>query len=137
MTDGPGPALPTPPSRWRGERGQAAVELALVLPFVVVLALVVLQVGLVVRDQVLVAHAAREGARQAAVDGDPGAVRKAVLAGSRLDPSAVRVEVGARGGPGSRVTVVIRYAAPTDVPIVGALVGAVALTDRATMRVER
>ena len=47
------------------------MELALVLPLVVALLLAVVQVGLIVRDQVLVVHAAREAAREAAVDPDP------------------------------------------------------------------
>ena len=48
------------------DRGQAVVELALAVPLVCVLALGVAQVGLVVRDQLLVHHAAREAARAAA-----------------------------------------------------------------------
>ena len=49
------------------DRGQSTVEFALVLPLVVMVLLLVVQVGLVVRDQVLVVHAAREAARAAAV----------------------------------------------------------------------
>ena len=41
------------------QRGQAAVELALALPLVALLLLAVVQVGLVVRDQVLTTPAAR------------------------------------------------------------------------------
>ncbi|MEY2448174.1 MAG: TadE-like protein [Acidimicrobiaceae bacterium] len=43
----------------RRERGQATVEAALVLPLVVLLLLAVVQVGLLVRAEVLVTHAAR------------------------------------------------------------------------------
>lgn len=123
--------------RGRQECGQAAVELALVLPLVVALALAVIQVALVARDQILVTHAAREGAREAAVEPDPALVRDAVLAGSRLDAARLVVDVGPRGAVGSRVEVVVRYRAPTDVPLVGPLVGDVTLGDRAVMRVER
>ncbi|MGH9183312.1 MAG: TadE family protein [Acidimicrobiales bacterium] len=126
------------PAGWaRGDRGQAAVEVALVLPLITVLALALLQVAVVVRDQVLVTHAAREGAREAAVSSAPGAARQAALAGARLVPARLRVEVSGRDGPGSRVRVVARYSAPTDLPVVGALVGDVTLTASATMRVER
>ena len=73
-------------TRWRrGDEGQAAVELALVLPLVVALLLAVVQVGLIVRDQVLVVHAAREAAREAAVDPDPAAALRAAASGSRCD----------------------------------------------------
>lgn len=124
-------------SRLGTERGQAAVELALVLPLVAALALALLQVALVGRDQVLVTHAAREAAREAAVSSDPGRPRQAALAGARLEADRLDVESSGRGRPGSRVTVVVRYRSPTDVPIVGSLVGDVHLSASAAMRVER
>ena len=119
------------------ERGQAAVELALVLPVVTLLALLLLQVALVVRDQVLVVHAAREGAREAAVSTEPDAARLGALAGGPLDAERAEVRASGREGPGSRVEVEVRYTSPTDVPLLGPLVGDVALWASATMRVER
>lgn len=119
------------------DRGQAAVELALVLPLVAALALALLQVALVVRDQVLVVHAAREGARAAAVSDDPGAAQAAALAGASLIPDRVVVEASGRGEAGSRVRVLVRYVSVTDLPLVGPLVGDVELSGSASMRVER
>lgn len=119
------------------DQGQAAVELALVLPLVAALALALLQVALVVRDQVLVVHAAREGARAAAVSDDSGAARGAALAGAGLAPDRVVVEASGRGGAGSRVRVLVRYVSVTDLPLVGALVGNIELSGSASMRVER
>ena len=121
----------------RAERGQAAVELALVLPLLALLALALLQVALVVRDQVRVTFGAREGARQAAVEEDEGSVRQAVAASTRLAGDRLEVDVGSRGEPGSRVTVRVAYRAPTDLPLVGRLVGDVHLEGEAAMRVER
>ncbi|HEX2275403.1 MAG TPA: TadE/TadG family type IV pilus assembly protein [Acidimicrobiales bacterium] len=123
--------------RGRGDGGQAAVELALVLPLVLVAILAVVQVGLLVRDQVLVVHAAREAAREAAVQPAADAARQAALAGSRLEADRLAVTVSDRGGPGSRVRVEVRYRAPARVPIVGRAVGEVDLGASATMRVER
>ncbi|MCU1377664.1 MAG: hypothetical protein JWN29_647 [Acidimicrobiales bacterium] len=123
-------------TRRRDEAGQAAVELALCLPLVAALALALLQVTLVVRDQVLLTHAAREAAREAAVSADAAAVRRAATSGARLDPGRLDIEVRGRGAPGSRVTVVVGYRSPTAVPLVGALVGDVHLSSTATMRVE-
>jgi Flp pilus assembly protein TadG len=123
--------------RGRGDAGQAAVELALVLPLVVVVLLAVVQVGLLVRDQVLVVHAAREAARQTAVDPAADAARQAAVAGSRLEPDRMAVTVSDRGGPGSRVRVEVRYRVPARVPVVGQAVGDVTLQAAATMRVER
>jgi len=117
--------------------GQAAVELALALPLVALLLLTVVQLGLLVRDQVLVVHAAREGARQAAVDGAPDAARKAALGSTGLPSRGLTVSMSGRGGPGSHVRVEVRYRAPTDVPLVGAALGDMTLHASATMRVER
>src|SRR5215831_11616137 len=79
------------PGRVR-ESGQSTVEFAFVLPLVVLAALAVIQVGLVVRDQLGVVHAAREAARAASVDRDPGAPLRAAR---RTMPGA-DVEVGDR-----------------------------------------
>src|SRR3954470_19818831 len=118
----------------RPDGGQAAVELALVLPLVFVVLLGVVQVLIVGRDQIAVVHAAREGARAAAVAADPtGDGTRAARAAAGLDPGRLNVAVGSDG---ERVTVVVRYDVPTDVPLVGALVGDVTVTGRATMQVE-
>ena len=119
------------------QRGQAAVELALVLPLLALLALALVQVALVVRDQVRVTFGAREGARQAAVEDDERTVRQAVVASTRLNGDRLEVDVGDRGDPGSSVSVRVAYRAPTDLPLVGRLVGDVHLEGVATMRVER
>ena len=123
-------------SRWRAERAQSSVEVALLLPVVVLLLLAALQVGLLARDVVLVTHAAREAARAAAVDADPAAASRAAAGSSGLSDERLGVRVTGRGTAGSRVTVTVTYRAPTHVPIVGSLVGDRTLTSTATMRVE-
>lgn len=119
------------------ERGQATVEAALVLPLVVVLLLAVVQVGLLVRAEVLVTHAAREAARAAAVDPDPDAPVEAATSATTLDKGRMEVRVQGRNGAGSRVEVEVTYSAATDVPLVGGLMGDVTLHASATMRVEQ
>jgi Flp pilus assembly protein TadG len=118
------------------EGGQSAVELVLALPVLAVLVLALLQVVLVVRDQVLLTHAAREAAREAAVADDDDAGRRGALAAARLDGDRLEVRTSGRDGPGSRVTATLTYRSPTDVPVVGAMVGDVRLTASVTMRVE-
>jgi len=118
------------------DRGQATVEVALILPVLATLLLAVVQVGLVVRDQILVTHAAREAARSAAVDPAPAAARAAAVDGSGLPAARLDLTVSGRAGPGSRVRVRIGYRTPTDVPLVGRLVGDLVLRAEATMRVE-
>ena len=76
-----------PPSSWPSPSRSSSPALLLVL-----------QVGLVVRAQVLVVHAAREAARAAAVGEGPPPL-------DGLDPARTTVEVaGAGGAPGGRVT---------------------------------
>ena len=123
----------TTPRASPGEQGQAAVELALAFPIVMVLLLALVQVTLVVRDQVAVIHAAREGARAAAAtgatagDGEAAAHQATALESGRL---SVQIAMG----PEVRATV--RYRSPTDVPLVGRLLGDVTVQATATMRAE-
>jgi Flp pilus assembly protein TadG len=124
-------------TRGARDEGQAAVELALVLPLIAVVLLALVQAGLVIRDQILVVHAAREAAREAVVDPAPGAPAKAAAASSTLDGGRLTVESTGRGQAGSRVRIHVRYRAPTDVPVVGAALPDVTLEGSATMRVER
>lgn len=125
------------PSRARrGDEGQAAVELALVLPLVAFLLLALVQVALVVRDQVLVVHAAREAARAAAVDPTPTAARRAALAGAPLAESRLRLELSGHQKAGDQVEVVVSYRSPTNASIVGALIPDIVLRAQASMRRE-
>jgi len=94
-----------------GERASAAVEFALVLPLVLIMALALVQVGLLVKDQLILAGAARAGAREGAVSRE--------------------------GGAGSAVRVSMLYHAPVAVPFVGWLFpSSVDLSANATMRQE-
>jgi len=122
------------PVRLRGpERGQATVEFAFVLPLVVLSALAVMQVGLVVRDQLGVVHAAREAVRVASVQRDPAA---AVRAARRTLPGA-SVDVGVRPAIGDDISVTVEYRSITSLPLVGVLFPDPELRSTATMRVER
>jgi Flp pilus assembly protein TadG len=121
------PASPGP------DAGQATVELALALPVVLLLGLVLVQATLVLRDQLVVVHAAREAARATSLDPDPArpqAAAEAVLPGAR-------VRSGRRPPAGELVAVEVHYRSVTAVPVVGPMLGDVALQARAVMRVER
>jgi Flp pilus assembly protein TadG len=122
----------------RREAGTAAIEFALVLPLVLVVALALLQVGLLVRDRLLIEAAARAGARAAAVEADAGAVRSAALAAAPdLDPAFITIGISRAGSQGDPVTVSIAYDDPVRVPLVEWLFGAsIALDVDATDRQE-
>ena len=103
----------------RDERGSAALEFALVLPLLLVLTLAMVQVGLIVRDSVVLTAAARAGAREAAVSADDARVRSAVDdAAPDLDTTAIDVTItrSARGDPAG---VSLAYDNPIRVPFVG------------------
>ncbi len=123
-------------TRRRSHGGQATVELVLVLPVVVLALLLVIQVGLIARAQVLVVNAAREGARAAAVEG-PDAARAAVTGSPGMLADRVSVAAATESGQtADLVRVKVRYRVPTDVPLVGPLVGDPTLTAEVVMRAE-
>lgn len=118
-------------------RGSAAVELALVLPLVLFAALALVQVGLFGKDALLVAQAAREGAREAAVTTDESRVRDSVIRGGGLAEDRAEVEIERSGGAGDPVTVLVRYRSVVVVPLVEWLFPEeITLSASATMRQE-
>ncbi len=115
------------------DAGQAAVELALVLPLVVMMMLLVVEVGLVGRDQVLVVHAAREAARAASVGASDDEVRGAAVSAGPLASDRLRVEVARHAQSGGRVEVRVTYRSRTDLPLIGPLLPDIDLSAEATM----
>jgi Flp pilus assembly protein TadG len=117
------------PRRRRSQRGQATVEFALVLPAVVIVMLLLFQVLAVGRDYLLVVHTTREAARAAAADpngDDAVAVVQHSLPGARL----------ALHRSGETITAEVRYAAKTDMPIVGRMLPDVDLRSALAMWIE-
>jgi len=117
----------------RRDGGQATVELALVLPVVALLLLAIIQFTVVGHGEVVTVHAAREGARAAAVGADDGAVRAAVVRQSSLPAGRVEITVSRDR---ETVTVTVRYRQATDIAMVGPLIPDVDHTASATMRRE-
>ncbi len=115
------------------DRGQATVEAALLLPIVALVLLVVVQVGIVVHARVMVTHAAREGARIAAVGGSDNEIREAVAVAGDLPVHRFNVEVYRSD---KRVTVEVVYHEVTAVPLVGEFFDSQKLTSTASMRLE-
>jgi hypothetical protein len=115
------------------EGGQATAEFALLLPLVLVFGLVLVQVALVLRDQLVVVQAAREAARAASLDADPAraqAAAQAVLPGAEVRRSP-------RPPVGEMVSVEVGYRSVTALPVVGPLLPDPWVSARAVMQVER
>lgn len=127
--------------RHRGAQGQAAVELALLLPLLAMMALFLAQLALTARDQIMVTHSAREAARAVAVGEDASAAgraslaRRAALGAARLDPQRLQVRVDelATGD----VSVRVEYRSPVRFAALAALVDELAVSGEAVMRDER
>jgi Flp pilus assembly protein TadG len=121
----------------RRERGQTTVELALCLPFVILVIAVVIEAGMVGADQVRLWHAARETARIAAVDGDLDAIREGTER-SGLDNVEITVEpVDANRAQGAPVRVDLVRRAGGHVPFADLLLSHVIQRAHATMRIEQ
>jgi hypothetical protein len=104
-----------------------------VLPVVVVALLLVVQTGLVVRDRVLVVHAARVAARAVAVEPTPAAARAALREAGGADGFRVSLAGDLESGGLATVTVT---ASPTTLPLLGRVVGGIELRERLAVRVE-
>jgi Flp pilus assembly protein TadG len=115
----------------RPDEGQAVVELALSLPLVFLVLLGVVQVGLVVRDQLLVDHLAREAARAAAPAAAPVAAARSSVAGEPDDRAGVAVRL-----TDQQVRVSVTMVNRTDVPLVGLFLPDVTLRGTVTMQRE-
>ena len=99
---------------WRnGERGQALIELALVLPLIFVFTLVMVDFGIALDRREVLQHAVREGARHAAVAANIDAIKQRTVDQSQGVLSLADVSVcyldtngnGRGGDPGDDVRV--------------------------------
>ncbi len=126
--------IPTPSlSVLRDERGASAVEFALTLPVLVMILVGTLEFGMAYNQYLAITHAAREGARMAAVGAyDEAAVRADAYP---VNPTSVSLTYpeGQQHGSPAQVTVradfhlSIPFVTTTDLP----------LQSQAEMRIER
>ena len=121
-------------ARSKTEEGQSTVEFALVLPLVLILILGLLQIGVLVRDQIMVLGAAREGVREAIVTPDHGAISAAASNAAPGLKLSVQVNRGSERGEPARVNV---SAPPVQLPLIGEIVSGMTLKASATMRIEK
>lgn len=117
------------------ETGSATVELALLIPLLLLLMAMVVEVAVIGRLHVEVVAAAREGARVAATVPDPATALAATTAalGERGEDARVRVHRPHVVGQAARVTVTVVHR--IGLPILGGW--SMPLSATAVMRVER
>ncbi|MDQ3758191.1 MAG: pilus assembly protein [Actinomycetota bacterium] len=117
----------------RPQQGQASVELALVLPLLIGLVVLLVEAGLVVKDYVLVAHAAREAARAAVVDARQAVAEEAARGQSGLDPARLRVELRRHR---QLVTAIVSYRHVLNVPFTPRKIREISMSVQVTGHVE-
>ncbi len=128
--------------RFRSERGQAAVEFALVVPFLCLIIVAILHFGKVMNYWLDLNHVASEGARLAAVNFaglSPATIKDRFLFGEQKAVSTVAI-CYASAGVGEPVTVQVTVpyhwvTLPSWIPIAGG--GTWNIKSRATMRQEQ
>lgn len=120
----------------KNERGAVAVEMAFVLPLLMVLILGLTAFGMLLNVYVGLIHSAREGARYAALRQDSSAVStRASVASPQLDSASMAVSMTIDGSPVSTITeadqgnpvrVTVSYPTPSLITELGAAVGNIA-----------
>ncbi|MBV1852177.1 TadE/TadG family type IV pilus assembly protein [Catellatospora tritici] len=94
----------------RRDRGAAAAELAMVLPLLMLILFGIIDFGLLLKAQISVTEAAREGARAATIDTTrPNAAADRVALVDPAYKAVVTAACGSSPTAGSNATVVVTY----------------------------
>ncbi len=127
----------------RCQRGQSLVEVALVLPILLVILLGIFDFGRAVFAFNTVSNAAREAARLAIVDQTASLiVAEGKQAALGLDPATVDVTFSVPGCSGSvligcQAKVIVDHQWRAITPIIGSLIGPIQLSSTTEMPIER
>ena len=114
----------------RSERGQATVELAVVLPFLLLVLLGIAELGMMLSAYLSVQTLAQRGAEDVGLGMSETAIVAQLdgLVPPDLNPAAVTIafspdESQGNWGFGTPVTVTVRYPYPVVAPLISSLVG--------------
>lgn len=124
----------------RNNRGQAIVELAILLPVLMLILMGILEFGRIFSAYMIISHASREGARTGSVGGSDIEIIAAVQGTSpTLDLSNMTITISTPAGRdrGDPLTVKIDYDVDLMVPLLGNVVGdPVSMDAETTIRIE-
>jgi len=126
--------------KMKNKKGQSIVELALLLPVILMLLLGIVEFGRVYGAYMVITNASRQGARVGAVGGDDVAIGDAVKdSANTLDQGAllwIPTRSG-EGGVGETITVTVTYDIQLYAPFIGSFTGNPIHMEAATsMRIE-
>jgi Flp pilus assembly protein TadG len=125
----------------RSEKGQALVELALIVPVLLLLVLGVFEFGRLLNAYMTVQHAAREGARLGILGATDAEIESRVLS-TAVSLDTTRMMVGIAPAKASRttgtiMTVSVTYSFKVIVPFIDVLLGSsLPIRSSLSMRVE-
>jgi len=125
----------------RRQAGQAAVELALVIPLLLLLVFGVFEFGRLLNAYLTLQHAAREGARLGvlgATDSEIIAVIESTAVTLRTSDLVIEISpIQAGRTAGTIMTVTVTYAFEVVVPVISGIIGSsLPITSTLSMRVE-
>jgi Flp pilus assembly protein TadG len=122
------------------ERGQSLVELALVLPILIILLFGILEFGRVFHSYLVITNAAREGARHGIICRDVTGIKQKVLdssPGINLEPGDITVNPSTGLTTGVPLTVSVEYNLAILTPVLSEIIpNPVPISATSTMRVE-
>ncbi len=124
----------------KSEKGASAVEFALILPILIMLVFGIFQFGIAYNNYITITHAAREGARRAAVDLDISNLSplKQIIIDRAYPIPLTEADIDIRTPEGIKigdpVEVEITYNITIEIPLVGSW--NIPLTSLAVMRLE-
>ncbi len=123
----------------KSESGQSTAEFAIVFPLLMIIFLLLAQAVMVLRAQIIVTGAAREGARKGVETASDTMIKGATLnAAQGLDPGRMDIGIScAARKRGEPVTVSVDYRVPVYIPLVSKLFPEeVTVSGSSTMRIE-
>lgn len=124
----------------RKNQGQAVVELALVLPILLLILFGIFEFGRIFNADLVITNASREGARKAAVGGSDSEVASTVNSAiGLLDAASLVVTVTPSGSrtSGEQVSVQVDYSVDIIVPVISSIVpNPFPLSSKTVMRIE-
>lgn len=125
----------------RDNRGQSLVEMALVLPLLIIILFGIIEFGRVFHSYLMITHASREGARVGVVGQSNGDIEQRIQNATTLNLDKLTITItpsdqGART-PGVPLTVLVDYQVELFTPILGSILpNPVELQAQTTMRME-
>ncbi|MBT2727433.1 pilus assembly protein [Bacillus sp. ISL-75] len=121
----------------KSQKGQSLVELALVLPVLILLLFGIIDFSRIFHAYLTIDHAGREAARSASIGSDDATVKNTAASdATSIGLTTEKVSISGTRTSGTDVTITITYPITFLTPIIGQIIGTLTLTDTTTMRVE-